>query len=168
MSELIRLVYASRAAFKPVPVTQGVEPSVGRILMQSRRNNAHASIGGVLYFGDGYFFQTLEGERQAVNQAYQRIAADARHREVTILSLKTVSERFFEDWSMKYVPAEEAVKQFIRSRNYQRFEPLKFQEAEAEALIELFHQYDDSLANTGAKAKKKRAGWFGWRRLFTS
>ena len=168
MSELIRLVYASRAVFKPVPVKQGVEPSVGRILMQSRRNNAHASIGGVLYFGDGYFFQALEGERQAVNRAYQRIAADTRHSEVTILSLKTVSERFFADWSMKYVPAEEAVKQFIRSRNYQRFEPLKFEEAEAEALIELFHHYDGKHANTGGRAKSKRAGWFGLRRLFAS
>lgn len=164
MSELIRLVYASRAAFAPAPVKQGVEPSVGRILLQSRRNNAHANIGGVLYFGDGYFFQALEGERQAVNQAYQRIAADTRHRDVTILSLKTVSQRFFADWSMKYVPAEEAVRQFIRSRNHQRFEPLRFQEAEAEALIELFHEYGDA----GAKPKKKRSGWFGWRRLFAS
>ena len=164
MSELIRLVYASRAAFEPALVKQGVEPSVGRILLQSRRNNAHANIGGVLYFGDGYFFQALEGERQAVNQAYQRIAADSRHRDVTILSLKTVSERFFADWSMKYVPAEEAVKLFIRNSKYQRFEPLKFQEAEAEALIELFHEYGDGVTTT----KKKRGGWLGWRRLFAS
>lgn len=164
MSELIRLVYASRAAFAPAPVKQGVEPSVGRILIQSRRNNAHANIGGVLYFGDGHFFQALEGDRQAVNQAYQRITADTRHRDVTILSLKTVSERFFADWSMKYVPAEEAVQQFIRSRNHQRFEPLKFQEEEAEALIELFHQFGD----TSGVGKKKSTGWFGWRRLFAS
>lgn len=163
MSELIRLVYASRAAFAPAPEKQGVEPSVGRILVQSRRNNAHANIGGVLYFGDGHFFQALEGDRKAVNQTYQRIAADSRHREVTILSLKTVSERFFADWSMKYVPAEEAVRQFIRSRNYQRFEPLKFQEDEAEALIELFQQYGDAGGKT-----KKSTGWFGWRRLFAS
>lgn len=135
---------------------------MGRILLQSRRNNAHASIGGVLYFGDGYFFQALEGERQAVNQAYQRIAADARHTDVTILSLKTISERFFADWSMKYVPAEEAVRQFIRSRNFRRFEPLAFQEADAEALTELFHHFGDARG----KPKKSRGGWFGWRRLF--
>lgn len=57
MSELIRLVYASRAAFKPAPVKQGVEPSVARILIQSRRNNSHENIGGVLYFGDVHFFR---------------------------------------------------------------------------------------------------------------
>ena len=163
MSELVRLVYASRATFAPVPVKQGVEPSVGSILVQSRRNNAHANIGGVLYFGDGHFFQALEGDRHAVSKTYQRIAADARHRDVTILSLKTVSERFFSKWSMKYVNAEAAVRQFIRSRNHQRFEPLKFHEEEAEALIALFQSYGE-----GVGSSTKRAGWFGWRRWFAS
>ena len=162
MSELIRLVYASRAAFQPAPVQQGVEPSVARILMQSRRNNAHANIGGVLYFGDGHFFQALEGDRNTVNQTYQRITADSRHSDVTILSLKTIPERLFADWSMKYVPAEDAVRQFIQVRDYQRFEPLKFQEEEAEALIELFQRHGDA----GGKVQKKRPAWFWWRRMF--
>ncbi|WP_323844958.1 BLUF domain-containing protein [Microbulbifer magnicolonia] len=162
MSELIRLVYASRAAFRPAPVEQGVEPSVARILMQSRRNNSHENIGGVLYFGDGYFFQALEGDRRAVNQTYQRIAADSRHREVTILSLKTVPNRLFADWSMKYVPVEQAVRAFVRSRGYQHFAPLQFQEEEAEALIKLFHQQ----RNGDAVDVKRKRGWFGLRRLF--
>ncbi|MBN8430947.1 BLUF domain-containing protein [Microbulbifer salipaludis] len=162
MSELIRLVYASRAAFEPAPVQQGVEPSVGRILMQSRKNNTEANIGGVLYFGDGYFFQALEGDRVAVNRTYQRITADSRHSEVTILSLKTVPKRLFADWSMKYVPAEEAVRQFIRARGYQRFEPLKFQEEEAEALVALFQQQGD----VGGQVQKTGFGPLWLRRLF--
>ncbi|MFV8782009.1 BLUF domain-containing protein [Microbulbifer sp. SA54] len=161
MNELIRLVYASKAAFRAVPVTQGVEPSVARILMQSRRNNSQVNIGGVLYFGDGYFFQALEGDRKVVNQAYQRIAADPRHREVTILSLKTVPDRLFADWSMKYVPVEQAVRAFVRDRGYLRFEPLQFQEEEAEALIKLFHQQRSGEAPD----IEKKSGWFGLRAL---
>ncbi|HEY8568744.1 BLUF domain-containing protein [Microbulbifer sp.] len=156
MSELIRLVYASQAAFKPAPVKQGVEPSVARILMQSRRNNSHENIGGVLYFGDGYFFQALEGDRKAVNQTYQRIAADPRHRDVTILSLKTIPHRLFADWSMKYVPVEQAVREFVRSRGYPHFAPLQFQEEEAEALIKLFHQQRSGDTADGGKKR----GWF--------
>ena len=38
MSGLIRLVYASRANFKSSPALQGIEPTVARILMQSRKN----------------------------------------------------------------------------------------------------------------------------------
>ncbi|SDZ91096.1 BLUF domain-containing protein [Microbulbifer marinus] len=164
MSELIRLVYASEAAFEAAPVKQGVEPSVARILMQSRRNNSRENIGGVLYFGDGHFFQALEGDRNAVNRTYQRIAADPRHRNVTILSLKTVPNRLFADWSMKYVPVEQAVREFVRSRDYQRFEPLRFREEEAEALIKLFHQQQ----NGDAAAVAKKRSWFGLRNLFFS
>ena len=163
MSELIRLVYASKAAFQPAPVKQGVEPSVARILMQSRRNNSHQNIGGVLYFGDGYFFQALEGKRQVVTQAYQRIAADPRHREVTILSLKTVPNRLFADWSMKYIAAEQTVREFLRGRDYLRFDPLNFREEEAEALIKLFHQQQNGDVPEDSNA----GGWLGMKKLFS-
>ena len=59
MSSLIRLIYVSRANFEPAKESGGIEPTVARILMQSRRNNPKEQIGGVLYFGDGYFFQCL-------------------------------------------------------------------------------------------------------------
>ena len=115
-----------------------------------------------MYFGDGHFFQALEGDRKAVNQTYQRITADPRHAEVTILSLKTIPERLFADWSMKYVPAEEAVRQFIQARNFQRFEPLRFHEEEADALIDLFQQHGD----VGGGVRKKQTGWHWWRKVF--
>lgn len=162
MSEIIRLIYASKATFAPAVAMQGVEPTVARILMQSRRNNSQCNIGGVLYFGDGYFFQALEGERKAVNDTYQRIAADERHQQVTILSLKTIDQRLFSDWSMKYVAAEQAVRAFISSRDYLRFAPLHFSEREAEDLIAFFHRHRDDAqpARTQHRAK------FSWRNLF--
>ena len=162
MSELIRLIYASKATFAPAAAAQGVEPTVARILMQSRRNNSQCNIGGVLYFGDGHFFQALEGERKAVNDTYQRIAADARHQQVTILSLRTIEQRLFSDWSMKYVAAEQAVRAFISSRDYLRFAPLHFSEREAEALIEFFHQHRES----GQPAPNRSRAKFSWRSLF--
>lgn len=162
MSEIIRLIYASKATFAPAAATQGVEPTVARILMQSRRNNSQNNIGGVLYFGDGYFFQALEGERKAVNDTYQRIAADERHEQVTILSLKTIERRLFSNWSMKYVAAEQAVRAFIATRDYLRFAPLHFSEREAEALIEFFHQH---RVGKQPQHNQRRAG-FSWRNLF--
>ncbi|MFI2810659.1 MULTISPECIES: BLUF domain-containing protein [Microbulbifer] len=157
MSELVRLIYASRAEFAPADPVQGVEPNVGRILMQSRRNNKRSGIGGVLYFGDGHFFQVLEGEREAVNRTYQRISGDSRHRQLTILSVNTAETRLFADWSMKYVPAEQSVREFLAARDYLRFAPLQFSESEAKELARLFHR-----EHTG----RERAGRFSWRRLF--
>ena len=65
---LIRLAYASRASFRPSGNASGVEPEVGRILMTSLRNNPREGIVGGLYYGDGYFFQYLEGEGDAVRR----------------------------------------------------------------------------------------------------
>lgn len=151
MGELIRLIYASRANFQPVEAAQGVEPTVGRILVQSRRNNSHRGIGGVLYFGDGHFFQVLEGDREAVNDTYRRIGTDDRHRELSILSVKSVEERLFADWSMKYVPAEQSVRNYLARHNFLRFAPLHFSEAQAEELARLFQrqQVADTAEGTG-------------------
>ncbi|WP_237058669.1 BLUF domain-containing protein [Microbulbifer sediminum] len=156
MSELIRLIYASRAEFEPADPIQGVEPNVGRILMQSRRNNKRGGIGGVLYFGDRHFFQVLEGERDAVNETYRRISGDPRHRQLTILSVKKAGQRLFEDWSMKYVPAEQSVREFLAARDYLRFVPLQFSESEAEDLARLFHRQQTGQGNDRG---------FSWRRL---
>ncbi|WP_091506604.1 BLUF domain-containing protein [Microbulbifer yueqingensis] len=161
MGKLTRLIYASRANFRPVEASQGVEPTVGRILFQSRRNNSRHGISGVLYFGDSHFFQVLEGEPQAVNETYRRIGADSRHRDLTVLSQLPVKERLFSDWSMKYVPAENSVKAFLAKRDYLRFAPLRFSKSEAEELARLFHRQQAEGEGSGPLPARR----FSLRRL---
>lgn len=48
-----------------MPAECGIEPSVARILSQSRLNNARRGLVGALYFGGGgCCFQYLEGRAQ--------------------------------------------------------------------------------------------------------
>lgn len=61
VSDLVQIVYVSRSTFTSMPAAQGIEPSMARILAQSRINNARRGLVGALYFGDGCFFQCLEG-----------------------------------------------------------------------------------------------------------
>ncbi|WP_346836815.1 BLUF domain-containing protein [Microbulbifer sp. SAOS-129_SWC] len=161
MKELISLVYASRAKFSPVPTENGVEPSVARILMQSRQNNTKKDIGGVLYFGDVHFFQVLEGERSTVNETFRRIQSDPRHTQVTVLSLSSIRQRQFARWSMKYIPAEQDVRRFIQAQGYTRFAPLEFSGETVNGLIRLFSQRDE-----GDAEEKKHARGLRWTRLF--
>ncbi|GAA5523897.1 hypothetical protein Maes01_00446 [Microbulbifer aestuariivivens] len=162
MGELVRLVYASKASFMPMPASSGVEPTVARILMQSRQNNSRKDVGGVLYFGDGFFFQALEGDRGTVTETFERISADSRHQQVTTLSMKTVTTRLFADWSMKYVPAEKSLREFLGRRGYTRFQPLRFSEEEAEALVHFFDAKRDEDVDGG-----KKPGRFSLRALFS-
>ncbi|MBA1145679.1 BLUF domain-containing protein [Ectothiorhodospiraceae bacterium WFHF3C12] len=134
-SDLVRLNYASTATFQP-NVSGGIEVSVARILAESRRNNSECRIGGVLHYGDGYFFQCLEGEREVVNERYHRISQDDRHKDVQLLSFDRVSNRMFPDWSMKYLPIEGQIRQLLAKRSM-TFNPYRFDDTMIDELLRL-------------------------------
>lgn len=94
---LVRLLYASRAS---AAVTQEIIES---ILQSSRRHNPELGITGVLCHGGDVYMQVLEGGRAAVNEIYNKIVRDERHREVMLLYYVEVSERHFAGWTMGQV-----------------------------------------------------------------
>ena len=94
---LVRLMYASRAA-KPVD-----QEELSTILRQSKARNLSSGITGVLCWSGGHFIQVLEGGRTAVNALYNRIVADPRHADVTLLTYEEIPERRFAGWSMGQV-----------------------------------------------------------------
>ena len=138
MSNLIRLVYTSRARFEPFDSADGIEPTVARILMQSRRNNPRQQIGGVLYYGNGYFFQCLEGPSDAVNRLSSRIMQDDRHDQFEIVKLNPIGKRLFNNWSMKFIPLENDIKRLLREHGHEQFSPQILDEALIERMVELF------------------------------
>jgi len=96
---LVRLMYASRTA-------DAVDPdALQHILRQCKDNNPAQGITGLLCHcsASAIFMQVLEGGRAAVNQLYLRIAADARHSDVVLLSYEEIGERRFAGWSMGQV-----------------------------------------------------------------
>jgi hypothetical protein len=93
---LVRLLYASR-------LIDGSAAVIESILAQSRSKNPELGITGVLCHGGGVFMQVLEGGRAPVNELYNRIARDDRHREVTLLHYEEIAERRFSNWTMGQV-----------------------------------------------------------------
>lgn len=96
---LVRLMYASRAA------ASVDADALAAILRKSKENNPGVGVTGVLCFcfNAGVFLQVLEGGRGPVSALYNRIAQDARHREVVLLSYEEIGERSFSSWSMGQV-----------------------------------------------------------------
>ncbi|QIG92056.1 BLUF domain-containing protein [Bradyrhizobium sp. 6(2017)] len=72
------------------------------ILAQSRSKNARLGVTGALLFSEGYFCQVLEGERAAVEEIFNAIECDVRHRDITLLTFRPSTPRRFPDWSMAY------------------------------------------------------------------
>lgn len=144
MSQLIRLVYASRSAIESSEKQQGLDPGVARILAKSRRNNARLQIAGGLLFGEGYFLQCLEGEADVVNSLYGKIAADRRHRDVTVLATTSIPVRSFGAWSMKYVPGEQRLQTLLRRWGQERFDPYRLSAEQLEVAVQFMQREVDA------------------------
>lgn len=145
MSQLIRLVYASRSAFGSGDTRQGLDPGVARILAKSRKNNAKLQIVGGLLFGEGFFLQCLEGEADVVQGLYRTIAADQRHGNVKVLSNAPISSRSFGAWSMKYVPGEQRLQALMQVWGQTRFDPYALSPAQIETAVRFMQSEADEF-----------------------
>jgi len=162
MSSLVRIVYASTAANPSSPTDSGINHDVGRILMQSRKDNREKQIGGVLYFSNDYFFQCLEGDSAAVNALFNKISQDPRHTDVRSLSVKPVEKRLFSDWSMKYVALQDDVNRLLEANHFKMFEPYEFSDALIDQMLELFVIANDPTAKDEPVSKQKTSKKSSW------
>lgn len=93
---MISLTYLSSASRKIE------EDELEGILAVSQRNNAAAGLTGMLLYADEHFIQTLEGEEDVVDAAYERIQRDPRHRNVVVALREEIEERRFAAWTMGF------------------------------------------------------------------
>ena len=143
MKKLLQIVYISRSTFESTEINNKIEPNVARILAKSRTNNRINGLVGVLYFGDGIFFQCLEGEEDAVNTLLTKLEADSRHKDLKIISKKYIDKLSFGDWAMKFAPLDEQIKQFLKENSFHTFDPYLFSgEIINKFLNLLFNAYD--------------------------
>jgi hypothetical protein len=150
----IRLTYASTANFLSNK-GGGIESEVARILMQSRGNNSRVDVGGVLHFGNGYFFQCLEGPKDQVNDIFSRIGKDNRHKAVQILSSKVVNERLFDKWSMKYLQLERSLTAVLVDMGQKNFNPYQLDDSMIDNLLNACIELNDASADTSPTEEKR-------------
>ena len=91
-----RLVYISR--FSRSLTLEDLED----IGIASVKNNTKDNLTGALFTFKNMFYQILEGDDDALDNCYQRIAKDDRHKDVFCLEIeKDVKERLYGAWEMK-------------------------------------------------------------------
>lgn len=97
MSSLVNLIYASSAA------CEMTSDDLLQILAKAREKNGRLNITGMLLYRGGNFLQVLEGEKSTVESLFEVIRQDPRHRAVSQLSLRPVTERGFGAWEMGFM-----------------------------------------------------------------
>ncbi|GAB5500961.1 MAG: hypothetical protein PsegKO_32720 [Pseudohongiellaceae bacterium] len=101
-STLETFVYCSRAS-------EGVGAlEVDRIIEFSQRRNKARDITGVLVFGNGIFFQWVEGPPAEVQSLIVSLRGDSRHYDVVELDRRVDRrERLYPRWEMERVEADD-------------------------------------------------------------
>lgn len=97
--DVYKIVYCSRNSLGgPEQSAEGLRS----ILTLARENNKQHNVSGALLFNSGVFAQVLEGKQADVEEIYEHIARDTRHRDITVLQSSLHGPRDFADWSMAY------------------------------------------------------------------
>lgn len=119
MKTYVRLTYASQAT-----ATSGkIRDDLNDIINISTLRNPPTNITGVLYYGSTYFFQCLEGKKSVVDELYERIKRDRRHKNITLLSYENISHPIFDCWNTKFYLLDEPVKTFFAQYSLAQFNP---------------------------------------------
>lgn len=156
-SELIRFVYVSQATFKPFSVgaDSEIDSYVINILNQSRKNNKNRNLVGALYYGNGCFFQCLEGEKTDIDALYKILLQDPRHKNLEILTSQAIEKIGFSSWEMKYATIDQEVRTFLRKYSLAKFDPYRFTPAMTDELVSTLQQAEDEISTA---ALEKIAG----------
>ncbi len=107
-TSLVHIIYFSRLNLSSDPqLRAGQIADIGR---QAQKKNEFSVITSLLMVDQGFAAQIIEGERNSVQDTFNRIAEDQRHRDVQICEWREITKREFVN-SFKSVvrgPASEA------------------------------------------------------------
>jgi Sensors of blue-light using FAD len=115
---LVRIIYRSN-------INRDFSDTVDAIALVASRFNSKHNITGCLFEIGDFYYQILEGPREATLSLLERIKADRRHSHMTILETIPITVGHFSSWAMGVLSAYEvaqifgahtaAVKQSIRN-----------------------------------------------------
>ena len=98
-NELKHLIYSS----EPINFD---DFNISNILKSSQINNKKDGITGALIFREDLYLQFLEGPENKVDQAFNKITYDNRHKNVLKLKEDLTDRKLFTSWAMRGDPVK--------------------------------------------------------------
>lgn len=142
MPRLVRLTYASTATSTPATLRD----ELSCILAEARQFNFNHRIHGVLLYGNNTFYQCIEGPKTAIDQLYEMLLKDKRHKQIRQLSYDDIAAGHFDAWQMKYVFLNDEIKAFFNDKGIGQFNPYKLEKGLEAEFLELLLGHDESVA----------------------
>ena len=137
MSELYQLVYLSH-----ITSTGLINSSTLNDIAEVANNlNKVDSITGILCYGNGYFFQYVEGTEQALTNLKNRLLVDDRHKDLKILDFSAIDERRFEGWSLRSITIERWMFNEPKLKAFMPFKPDLWNSDEWQRFLDILQGY---------------------------
>jgi hypothetical protein len=79
------------------------EIEIKKTLEFSKNWNSDHDITGILLFSEGNFFQVLEGDKELLQDLFERIKSDSRHKNVIRIFEKEIDSSNFDGYSANFI-----------------------------------------------------------------
>ena len=104
MTQLIELTYVSE------PAQEMSFLGLLRLLYHSYLRNTSIGVTGALIFENNRFGQVIEGPRTQIEDLWEKIQKDTRHKNIRLIESKLIEHRSFSKWTMIFQDSEEVAK----------------------------------------------------------
>lgn len=150
-----RLTYVSRSTSTPDNLAQHLTD----IVQPSMAGNKKSSINAVLYYGNNYFFQCIEGRKTQVHALFNKICNDPRHTDVVVLSYHEVASLSLNTLWLKFVRHDEEIQRFFNVSQWEIFNPYTLHEDHIGDFVDLLVAKDTSRSIADKNIRPSNSGW---------
>lgn len=143
--DLCQLVYLSRITSTGLASASTLN-DIAEVAIE--RNQAD-NITGILCYGNGYFFQCVEGSEQALTNLKNRLLVDDRHKDLKILDFSAIAERRFAGWSLRSITLERWMINEPKLKSFIPFKPHTWEVNGWQQFLDILQGYYEDQEKTG-------------------
>lgn len=144
-SDLCQLVYLSHITSTGLASASTLN-DIAEVAIE--RNQAD-NITGILCYGNGYFFQCVEGSEQALTNLKNRLLVDDRHKDLKILDFSVIAERRFAGWSLRSITLERWMMNEPKLKSFMPFKPHTWEVNGWQQFLDILQGYYEDQEKTG-------------------
>ena len=136
-TDLYQFIYISRVT----SIGLSGASTLNDIAEVSIAHNKAENISGILCYGNGYFFQYIEGSEQALTNLKSRILKDNRHKDIQTLAFSAITERRFTGWSLRSIILERWMLKDPKVKEFLPFKPYEWASNDWVKFLEILQGY---------------------------
>ncbi|WP_348654939.1 BLUF domain-containing protein [uncultured Psychrobacter sp.] len=136
-TDLYQFIYISRIT----SIGLSGASTLNDIAEVSIAHNKAENISGILCYGNGYFFQYIEGSEQALTNLKNRILKDNRHKDIQTLAFSAITERRFTGWSLRSIILERWMLKDPKVKVFLPFKPYEWASNDWVKFLEILQGY---------------------------